>query len=353
VAENVQVTGQAPLLDTATSTVSSSITTKQLAELPFISFGEHANITSYLQYLPGAESTPAITGSPSGSSTSPIMNGSQAMSTEVFVDGAPASDGVFQGSIWENGATPNHYAEFNIVTNSFSAEYGRTGTWFYSVTTKSGTNAVHGSLYDNFVNTDLNARDFFQATRQIYHQNEGGYSIGGPVYIPKLYNGRNKTFFFFGEDLFYSVGAQQGNLLTVPTVAMRQGDFSSYLDATGNLIPVFDPNSTNASGVRTQFPNNRIPQSQFSKVSQNIIALMPAPDLPTAAFNYHNRTGANPLFNNFTETTRIDHSLRIRRSSTFLTMTSTGHGTLRASAGAPTVRWRGCRFSRCIPAPRV
>jgi Carboxypeptidase regulatory-like domain len=309
IADRIEVTSQAAMLDTATSTVSSSIGTKQLGELPFISFGEHSNITSYLQYLPGSESTPALTGAPTGAAVSPIMNGSQASATEVFVDGAPASDGVFQGSLWENGATVNHYGEFNIVTNSFSAEYGRTGTWFYSVTTKAGTNDVHGSVYDNFVNTALNARDFFQATRQIYHQNEGGYTIGAPVYIPKLYNGRNRTFFFFGQDLFYSKGAMTGTLLTIPTMAMRQGDFSSYKDAAGNVIPIFDPTSTNAAGVRTQFPNNQIPSSMFSTVSKNILALMPAPDLPTAAANYHSRTGTNPLFNNFTETARVDHSI--------------------------------------------
>jgi hypothetical protein len=309
VEQSIEVSSQAELLDTATATRTASITAKQLADLPFISFGEHANVSSYLQYLPGAESTPAITGAPTGAALSPIMNGSQAMATEVFVDGAPASDGVFQGSIWENGSTPNHYAEFNVVTNAFSAEYGRTGTWFYSLTTRSGTNDLHGSVYDNFVNTALNARDFFQATRQIYHQNEGGYTIGGPVYLPKLYNGRNKTFFFFGQNLFFSKGAMTGTLLTIPTMAMRQGDFTGYKDATGAMIPIFDPKSTDASRVRTQFPGNQISPSLFSKVSKNIIALMPAPDLPTAAANFHSRTGANPLFNNFTETVRVDHSL--------------------------------------------
>ncbi|MFB3777625.1 MAG: TonB-dependent receptor domain-containing protein [Bryobacteraceae bacterium] len=313
IAESVEVSAQAELLDTATATRTASLGAKQIDELPFISFGEHANITSYLQYLPGAESTPAITGSPSGSNTSPIMNGSQAMATEVFVDGAPASDGVFQGSIWENGSTPNHYAEFNIVTNAFSAEYGRTGTWFYSVTTKGGTNDVHGSVYDNFVNTALNARDFFTATRQIYHQNGGGYTLGGPVYIPKVYDGRNKTFFFFGQDLFYSKGAMTGTLMTIPTMAMRQGDFSGYRDGAGNVIPVFDPSSTDASRVRTQFPGNQIPLSRFSAVSKNVLALMPPPDLPGVNNNWRSRTGANPLFNNFTETTRVDHSLSDRQ----------------------------------------
>ena len=182
------------------------------------------------------------------------------------------------------------------------------GNLFYSVTVESGTNQLHGSVYDNFVNTDLDARDFFTATRQIYHQNGGGFTLGGPVYIPKVYNGRNRTFFFFGHDLFYSTGAQTGTLLTIPTTAMRQGDFSNFLNSAGQVIPIFDPNSTNAAGVRTQFPGNMIPASRISQVSKNILAYMPQPDLPTEASNWYNRTGANPKFNNFTETARVDHS---------------------------------------------
>ncbi|MEO8594098.1 MAG: TonB-dependent receptor [Candidatus Solibacter sp.] len=299
VTQTVEISGQGALLDTSTATTSTSLNTKSMGDLPVISFGEHANVTAFLQYLPGAETT---------SPAAPVMDGSQASSNEVYIDGAAASPGVFRGSIWENGAAVNHYGEFNVVTNSFSAEYGRTGTFFYSVSIKSGTNSVHGSIYDNFVNTALNARDFFQATRQIYHQNGGGYTLAGPVYIPKVYDGRNKTFFFFGHDLFYSTGAQSGTLQTIPSMAFRQGDFGSYTNG-GVQIPIFDPISTNAAGVRTQFPNNAIPDNRISKVSKNIMAMMPQPDLPGNLLNWHNRTGANPEFNNFTITFRVDHSL--------------------------------------------
>jgi hypothetical protein len=304
VAQSVEVTSQGALLDTSTATVSKSISTKTLEDLPLISFGEHANISAFFQYLPGGESR----NSAFSDSAAPIMDGSQPSSNEVYIDGAAASPGVFRGSIWENGAAVQHYGEFNVVTNSFSAEYGRTGTFFYSVTIKSGTNDLHGNVYDNFVNTALNARDFFAATRQIYHQNGGGYTIGGPFYIPKVYDGRNKTFFFFGHDLFYSKGAQSGALQTIPALSFRQGDFSNYRDSSGNVIPIFDPASANAAGVRTQFLGNQIPASRFSKVSKNIMAFMPNPDTPDLLNNWHNRTGANPVFNNFTETFKVDHS---------------------------------------------
>jgi len=299
VTQSVEVTSQGELLDTSTATVTKSLTTKYLDELPLISFGEHANITAFFQYLPGGEGTNPI---------APVMDGSQASTNEVFIDGAAAAPGVFRGSVWENGAAVQHYGEFNVVSNAFSAEYGRTGTFFYTLTIKSGTNELHGMVYDNFVNTALNARDFFSPSRQIYHQNGGGYTIGGPMYIPKVYDGRNKTFFFFGHDLFYSKGAFTGALQTIPNMEFRQGDFSNYRDAAGNVIPIFDPASTNAAGVRTQFPGNKIDPSRFSTVSKNVMALMPTPDRPGVLNNWNNRTGANPKFNNFTETFKVDHS---------------------------------------------
>lgn len=306
VTQNVEVNANAALIDTASTTRADSVSTKLIDDLPVIAFGTRSDIASYLRYLPGTESS---------SSQTPIVNGSQSYATEVFIDGAPASDGVFRGSVLGNGGAVNHYGEFNIVTNSFSAEYGRTGTWFYSVTIKSGTNDLHGSVYDNFFNDVLNSRDFFQARRQKVRQNNGGYTLGGPVYLPKLYNGRNRTFFFFGHDLFYSKGGNQGDLLTIPSMAMRQGDFRDFVDNRGAMVPIFDPASANASGVRAQFANNIIPASRFSKVSQRIVDLMPTPDLPGSLLNWRNRTGrgtanyqADPLQNNFSITAKVDHS---------------------------------------------
>src|SRR5258708_4444775 len=289
VSQNVDVQAEAELLDTATPPRSASLTKKYIEDLPLISFGARSDITSYARYLPAT-------------------GGNQGLTSEVFVDGAPSSTGVLRGAINENGGAVTHYGEFNIVNNSFSAEYGRTGTTFVNVTIRSGTNDVHGGLYDFFVNDALNARDFFQAKRQIYRQNNGGYTLGGPVVLPHLYNGRNRTFFFFGHDLFYSRGAQSGTLITIPPLAFRSGDFSNYRAANGTVIPIFDPDSADASGVRTQFPGNIIPPNRISAASKNLIALMPAPDLPTQSANWHNRTGANPKFNILSFTARVDHN---------------------------------------------
>src|SRR5260370_27568054 len=112
--------------------------------------------------------------------------------TELFLDGAPASLVHMQGGVQENGPAVEQVGEFSIVTNAFNAEYGKTGTWLTNVTIRSGTNQIHGSVYDYFDNDALNARSFFQAIRTVTRQNEGGFTLGAPVYIPKIYNGRNK-----------------------------------------------------------------------------------------------------------------------------------------------------------------
>lgn len=115
--------------------------------------------------------------------------------SEVFLDGAPASQGNVRGGIQENGPAIEQIGEFSVVTNAFNAEYGRTGSWFTSIVIRSGTNQLHGSVYDYFANDALNARSFFQAQRNIVRQHEGGFTLGGPIYIPKVYDGRNKTDF--------------------------------------------------------------------------------------------------------------------------------------------------------------
>ncbi len=298
------------MVDASTATMTSSITTNYINEMPMINVGKRRQIIAYLKFLPGlsnyAEDGPSVDGAMRGSN-------------EFFVDGAPASTQPnMQGGYGENSLAVEHVGEFNVVTNAFNAEYGRTGTWFASITTRSGTNQVHGSVFDYFANDHLNARGFFPSRRTVLRQNEAGFTLGGPVFIPKIYDGRNRTFFFFGQQLFYKRSLGTGELLTIPTMAFRTGDFSNFRDSSGNIIPIFDPASQRPDGkggfVRDQFAGNQIPSSKISPISANIMALMPPPDLPNAqALNYHNRTGTHPRYDSFVSTPKIDHSFSDRQ----------------------------------------
>ena len=301
--ERVDVTAEAPMLDASTATITAHMTTKQIQEMPLITVGRKRDITAYLAFLPGVTTT---------STWGARVNGSNPGNSEVFLDGAPASQGNVRGGIQENGPAVEQVGEFSVVTNSFNAEYGRTGSWFTNITIRSGTNQIHGSAFNFFDNDVLNARSFFQAVRSTVRHNEAGFTLGAPVYIPKVYDGRNKTFFFFGQQLVYYTNTNSGNLFTVPRADFRAGDFSQLLDSANVQIPIFDPLSTQADGkggfVRDQFPGNRIPGNRISSVSQKIVSLIPQPDLSTLQINnFRNRTGSG-TYRNYVSTFKIDHS---------------------------------------------
>jgi hypothetical protein len=239
ISENVTVTAEAPMLDTATMNNSAGFKDNLIQELPLIVVGTKRDITGFLNNLPGTTNTNTFT---------PAVNGARVGQTEAFLDGAPASERIMVGALSENGPMMEQVGEVSIVSNSFNAEYGGFGNWFANVTIKSGTNELHGSAFDHLGNDKLNARSFFQPARTPYRQNEGGFTLGGPVVIPQVYNGRNKTFFFGSLGMFFSRYGASGNIMTIPTQDFLRGDFSKLVDAKGNQIPIFDPATTRPDG---------------------------------------------------------------------------------------------------------
>ena len=318
--DTVTVSAESPLLDVSATSNPSNLTAKFIDDLPMIVFGEKRNITDNLRFLPGNTSSGGSLGSgEAAESWSGRVNSAVQGATEIFVDGAPSSEfGTRRGSVLENGPVVETVAEYTVVANAFNAEYGGFGSWFTTVTLKSGTNTVHGKVYDYFGNDKLNARSFFQGpVKQKLRQNEGGFQVGGPIYIPKIYDGRNKTFLFFSQGLYYARLGGSGGLQTVPRNDFKTGNFSNFVDATGAPIPIFDPQTTqpdgNGSFIRNQFPGNIIPGSRISSVSSKIVSLLPNPDLASQTNNWYNRTGAFPSFNTFTANAKVDHSVSTKQ----------------------------------------
>jgi hypothetical protein len=303
ISTHVDVYSDSTVLDHSTPTLGAHLTTRQIRDAPLIVIGRKRDITSYLQLLPGVANA---------TTWGARVNGSNPGNSEVFLDGAPASQSNVRGSIQENGPAVEQVGEFSIVTNSFNAEYGRTGSWFTNVTIRSGTNQVRGSVFNYLNNDAFNARSFFQWSRTRIRQNEGGVTLGAPVYLPRIYDGRNRTFFFFGQQLVYWNQTGSGTLLTSPRRDFRQGDFSNLLNGSGAVVPVFDPATTRPDGrggvVRDQFPGNRLPESRISVISQRIVALIPEPDLPgNQTANFYSRTGGGS-YRNYVSTIKLDHS---------------------------------------------
>ena len=140
--------------------------------------------------------------------------------------------------------------EFKVETNSLKAEFGQTSGGVINVVTKSGTNSLHGSLYEFVRNDSMDARNAFATQpdnsgriKPVLRYNQYGGTVGGPVYIPKLYNGKNKTFFFAGYEQWRFRNSEL-RFASVPTALQRNGDFSNTRDANGNLFPIYDPNTT-------------------------------------------------------------------------------------------------------------
>lgn len=303
--ESITVTTEAPILDTAAVNNSAGFKDKLIEELPMIVVGTKRDITGFLDNLPGANQTNTFI---------PTVNGSTTGATEAFIDGARASERIQKGSLSENGPFLEQVGEVNVVSGAFNAEYGGFGSWFTNVIIKSGTNKLHGSVFDHIGNDKLNARSFFAKARTPYRQNEGGFTVGGPVVIPHVYNGRNKTFFFASLGLFYTRQGAAGLLATVPTPAMVGGDFSGLTAANGTQIPIFDPTSTQPDGkgsyVRTQFPGNVIPANQISKMAKVVSSYLPPPDLPGQLNNFYDHRAATwPYYNTTTPLIKIDHSI--------------------------------------------
>jgi hypothetical protein len=205
------------------------------------------------------------------------LGGGQADSYQATLDGVSVNTSRALQKNWVSSNAPSVEAitQFTVDTNGFKAEYGHAGGGVMMFVAKSGTNQFHGSAYEFLRNNDFDANDWFSnragKPRQIYKQNDFGFTVGGPVWIPKVYRGKNKTFFFFSYEGFRNRNGATNATATVPTAEMYNGDFSNWVTSAGKQIPIYDPTTqiTNQNGTvtRTQFPGNKIPVSKFNGTS--------------------------------------------------------------------------------------
>jgi hypothetical protein len=323
--ESITVEAAAPLLKTEGGEVSHNVATETLDELPILtltgaaasigaanSLGNIRNPLSAVELLPGARiSTDAIL----------RINGMPSNSQSINIEGQDATNGFFKQQNQVNQAGIEAIQEVAIQTSNFAAEYGQAGGGYFNYTMKSGSNQLHGSGYDYFVNEALNAGTPFtnagtinpskdgQLIRNPIRQNDYGVTLGGPVVIPKIYHGHDKTFFFFSFEQFRQSAFTSNTYGIVPTAAQRDGDFSAALRPTCNTDPtgqqvclneIFDPATNHVvNGIveRNPFPNNTIPASRIDPTAAIIQNMIPMPNTP-GVFNY-----TAPGYSNFRHTT--------------------------------------------------
>jgi len=327
VTDTLTVLADMPTLQTETSDIGTVVSERQIMELPLAvnATGQsHLRSPETFVFLTPGTAGPGTADSGSGIFQAKLAGG-QNFGNEVLLDGASTARADSGSSFDQTAPSVEALQEFRVTTSTVPAEFGRTTGGVESFTTKSGTNKYHGSLYDIFRNEDLNAKEWFQNFRSqpkdIDKKNDYGGSVGGPVWIPKLYQGRDKTFFFFSWEQYRQ---KQGSTATstVPTDQERAGDFS-YLLNPSNVLgtnpcddtpiiqgQIFDPSTTQTVGgvqCRTAFPNNQVPLS--STVAQNIMKLVPEPTTANKNQIIDNFffTTVNPILDT-TWSVRIDHS---------------------------------------------
>lgn len=288
VREIVEVTAEVPLLQTSDSSVGQLIDNKKVVDLPLSNRNllQLNNLVAGV-YDFGAGVAPATTGSVALGRWS--ANGGQTNTNEFMLDGATAIlANMNAASIIP---TIDAIEEFKIHTNAMSAEFGRTGGAVINATYKSGTNSIHGTVYDFWKNRVLNANTWLNnrngQPRDFTNVHTFGYSVGGPVVLPKIYNGRNRTFFFTNYEGYRDVIPTR-TLLTIPTEAERNGDFSNRRDRSGNLIQIYDPLTTAPVPgqanryTRQPFPGNVIPANRIDPVAKALLAYYPNPNIQPA-----------------------------------------------------------------------
>jgi len=272
VSESVEVTGQAPLLSTDSPRVSTAVTPKFVNDLPLVVGGQLRSPLDLSLIAPETKNTYNIS-----------IGGGQEGGWDLTIDGISATPAApFEQRLWTmvNSPSVDAVQEFAVDTNGFKAEFGHAGGGGFSFVSKSGTNDYHGNAYEFLRNDALDANRFFnnanRIRRPVYKQHDFGGTIGGPVLIPKVYNGRNKTFFFAALEYFRNRAGAPTRFYTIPLPEMYQGNFANWKTRTGALIPIYDPNSTTASGTgftRMPFSGNMIPTNRFSTVARNTLPL--------------------------------------------------------------------------------
>ena len=322
VSETVEVTADASILRTESGELSTSITPEKLSALPVDFSGAMRNPMSFLRLVPGA----SVSRDQSWPVTS--QNGLQSFSEEIRIDGASSTNptpGVF------NEAQPSVDAiqEINIQTANFNAEYGQAGGAIMNMTLKSGTNQLHGTVYEYLRNEFFNAKnkDLPESDPKTkLRRHEFGGTVGGPLVIPKLYNGHNKTFWFTSYAQFYTRDNQKG-FWSVPREEWRRGDLSSLLlptvlgtDVLGRPIQqgqLYDPSTTRtvvvggqSYAVRDPFPNNQIPLR--SAVAKRILSFMP--QVSVSGLDANNLLGptGTPLRDEVIWSLKMDHEFSPR-----------------------------------------
>jgi hypothetical protein len=320
-AESITVTEEAPLLTTASASVGTVVDAKRIADMP-LSYG---NPFLLIAAAGGVTFTGDARLDRPFEPTHIVgyaMAGSRGNVSDVTLDGAPTSATANANQVIAAYVPPTDIVqEFKVQTATFDAQFGQTMGGVTNISLKSGSNSFHGTAFYSFQRKDFWANDFFNNAqskpRAAFSFNRWGGSFGGPAYIPKVYNGKNKTFFMWGYEGIRDARPRHDDATnTVPTPAMRTGDLSALLKVNSSY-QIYNPFTRTGpvSGRYTAqpFPNNVIPASLINPISKNILSYFPEPSSPAtaAADGTNNMVDASVVENAkyYNHSWRVDHNV--------------------------------------------
>ena len=338
--EAITVQAEVSLLKTDSADISHNVTVKTLNELPMMGIGSAASGSS------GIRNPNNVTGLVPGTYYVPNsqvkINGAPTNSQAYHVEGMDSTNQGFPYAAAQVQPSVDSIQEISLQTSNFAPEFGAAAGGFFNVTMRSGTNSYHGSLYDYMVNEVLNAGTPFtgppftntpagELVRPRARRHDYGWTVGGPVSIPKIYNGHDRTFFFFNFEQFRETQVINNIPITVPTMAYRSGDFRGAIAALGNknlgtdpagrpeiANTIYDPTTAhvvNGITITDPFNLNMIPQSMLDPVAMKLQSLIPAPNIGGSLNNYL------PSYPSIRHTTipavKIDHSLSAKARLSF------------------------------------
>jgi hypothetical protein len=280
VTESIEISAQQVLLQTDSVERGQAIVGKQMDNIEV----NGRNPLDMAKLIPGVMSTANVSVGGSGGLSSVYVNGNRGTMNQLTINGIGDIDTGADGS--QNVTVSiDSMAEFKVLTGQYQAEYGRNAGGQIAMVTKSGTDAFHGSVYIDHRHDDLNANTFINNVRglprSLYRYNDPGYTIGGPVYIPKLFEKtKHSLFFFWSQEWQDQLAPTAAKNVEVPTALERTGNFSQSVDNNGKALVIRDPNT------QVPVPGNIIPPSQIYLPGQKLASILPLPNTAGTGYNY-------------------------------------------------------------------
>jgi hypothetical protein len=337
--DSVTVTTESEQLRTATASMGQTINTTETRDLPIMGRNTYmlADLTTGMYSALNTTSQASGFGRPYDGASAQMSSEGIGSQYQIMLNGVPnapeerGSAAIYNGFV----PSPDSVEEVTVQTHTYDAQYGHSSGAVVNAVLKGGTNTIHGALYEFFRNDKLNANNFSGnaagSPRGVMRWNQPGFVIDGPVRIPHVYNGKDKTFFMLNMEWIRNASPLPYTA-SYPTAAERTGDFSSLVNASGQPVLIYDPNSTpttptNGVYLRQPFPGNVLPKSLINPIGQNLIDDYPLPNLAGTPGGFNNYVvSPNSQQDKYHSiSARVDHQINERNRLTMMGFSNVRH----------------------------